>query len=186
MKEYTRKNPLLSLCGLSCGLCPQFHSGGVSRCPGCGGEDFHLKHPSCAVITCAKNHGNPEYCSNCPDYPCPRYENAGAEDSFITYRNVLRDLGRVKEGGENSLTEALTRKTELVRCFIEQYDDGRSKSFFCLAANLLELDDLEAVAAEMRDTPNSDKAVQNQLVRQLLKSAAARNNIELKLRRKKK
>lgn len=52
MKEYKREYSLFSLCGLNCGLCPHYQTNGISKCPGCGGQDFHLKHPTCAVITC--------------------------------------------------------------------------------------------------------------------------------------
>ncbi|HCP15088.1 MAG TPA: hypothetical protein DIT32_04865, partial [Peptococcaceae bacterium] len=62
MKEYVRAYPLFSLCGLNCGLCPRYHTEGESRCPGCGGPAFHLKHPSCAVITCSRKHGGVEHC----------------------------------------------------------------------------------------------------------------------------
>jgi len=52
MKEYKREYPLFSLCGLNCGLCPKYHTNGESKCPGCGGTDFTLKHPPCKVIRC--------------------------------------------------------------------------------------------------------------------------------------
>lgn len=59
---YKRNFPQLSLCGLNCGLCPRYHCNGISKCPGCGGKDFNLKHPTCSVVTCNQKHDNVEYC----------------------------------------------------------------------------------------------------------------------------
>ncbi|PKM62292.1 MAG: hypothetical protein CVU97_06085, partial [Firmicutes bacterium HGW-Firmicutes-21] len=99
MKEYIRNYPLFSLCGLNCGLCPRFQSVGESRCPGCGGRDFHLKHPSCVVITCSKKHNNIEYCFLCERFPCQKYKFPSGKDSFITYQNVLKDMQRALDIG---------------------------------------------------------------------------------------
>ena len=35
-----KKYPIIGACGLDCGLCPSFHSGGDKPCPGCCGEGF--------------------------------------------------------------------------------------------------------------------------------------------------
>lgn len=90
MKEYKREYPMFSLCGLNCCLCPRYHTDGSSKCPGCGGADFTLYHPSCPVITCNKKHDNIEFCFECSLYPCQKYEYQ--VDSFISKRNILQDL----------------------------------------------------------------------------------------------
>jgi len=36
MSDYNRQYPVFSLCGLNCGLCPNFQSTAASRCYGCG------------------------------------------------------------------------------------------------------------------------------------------------------
>ncbi|MFR9188996.1 MAG: DUF3795 domain-containing protein [Anaerotruncus massiliensis (ex Togo et al. 2019)] len=68
MKDYQRQYPSFSLCGLFCGLCPIHHM--ENGCPGCGGGDGHQP---CAVIRCGREHGGPEFCCDCPAYPCERY-----------------------------------------------------------------------------------------------------------------
>jgi hypothetical protein len=75
MEIYIRKNPDFSLCGLNCALCPNFyiHTDGKFKYPGCGGEFFFEKHPSCAIITCSKKHNNIDFCFNCEEYPYKRY-----------------------------------------------------------------------------------------------------------------
>ena len=74
MAPFVRNNPRFSLCGLNCCLCPRFNTDGISKCPGCGGKDFSNQHPTCAVATCNKKHDNVEYCFQCSEYPCKKYQ----------------------------------------------------------------------------------------------------------------
>ena len=97
LDEYKREYPLFSLCGLNCGLCPHYQTQGESKCPGCGGEKFHLKHPTCAVITCNRKHDHVEYCFQCSSFPCEKYSSPSNADSFISYRNVIADFEKVKK-----------------------------------------------------------------------------------------
>ena len=141
MKEYKREYPLFSLCGLNCGLCPRFHTEGGSRCPGCGGGDFYCKRggAGCPVITCSRKHNNVEFCFECGDYPCELYigrDNTG--DSFITYKNVLRDCDKAKTIGISAYKAELDEKAEILRFLLIECNDGRRKNFYCIAVNLLE------------------------------------------------
>jgi phosphoglycerate dehydrogenase-like enzyme len=67
---------------------------------------------------------------------------------------------------------------------LSEYDDGRKDVFFCLAVNLMELDDLYAVLAEADsvtiEMPLSEKAA---IMKQMLIDAAKKKNITLELRR---
>ena len=63
---------------------------------------------------------------------------------------------------------------------MEEYNDGRKKTLFCLAVNLLPISDLVTVFADGdMDLPVKDRA---QLMEKRLKEKSA---IELKLRKKK-
>jgi hypothetical protein len=185
VKEYKRGTPFFSLCGLNCGLCPRFQTAGESRCPGCGGQDFHVKHPSCSVITCSKKHGCVEYCFECSSYPCDRYRTIGTADSFISYRNVLSDMERAN-ADLNQYTTDLNAKMEILGFLLSRYDDGRRKSFYCVAVNLLELRDLKDVLYQIEE--KIDKAgipfkEQIEQITALLKAKAGKAGIELKLRK---
>ncbi len=184
MTEYERDYPLFSLCGLNCGLCPRHWSDGSSKCPGCGGKDFHLKHPSCAVISCAKKHRGVEYCFLCPDFPCKRYENIGEKDSFVTYRNVLRDLNRAKSGGLEEYKAELDAKVSFLKLLLDKYNDGRKKNYYCLAVSLLEPSDLEDVKSEIGKIedfiPLKEKI---KIIEVLFGKKAERRGIELRLRK---
>lgn len=144
MEPYARKYPLFALCGLNCGLCPRFHTDGTSRCPGCGGEDFHLKHPACHVITCNRKHDSVEFCFQCGEYPCKRYSSPSPVDSFITYRNVLADFEKARRN-MGTYRKELDTKVTILRELLDNYNDGRRKNFYCLAVNLMPLPQLKEI-----------------------------------------
>ena len=131
-REYRRSEPLFSQCGLNCGLCPMYHIREESHCPGCGGPG----RPSCPILRCAGEHGGVEFCSLCPDWSCQRYVQEQA-DSFIPHRNARRDLETVKRVGLEHYRETLGKKMEGLRFLLERCNDGRRKSLFCTAVNLL-------------------------------------------------
>jgi hypothetical protein len=186
MKEYKREYPQFSLCGLNCGLCPRYQTEGSSKCPGCGGENFHIQHPTCAVVTCNKKHDNVEFCFQCSSYTCERYGRIGKTDSFITYHNVLSDFEKAKRDGIEQYAAMLNEKIEILEYLINNYNDGRSKNFYCVAVNLMEPDLLRDVMKKIReeigisDAPAKDKIRE---IRTLLEARAADAGLELKLRK---
>ena len=68
------------------------------------------------------------------------------------------------------------------------YNDGRKKTLFCIAVNLLEIQELRAVLREIECSPDIKTMTlkeKSAFAAGLLQEAAAKNNIELKLRKKK-
>lgn len=185
VKEYTREYPLFSLCGLNCGLCPRYQSQGSSRCPGCGGRDFHLKHPSCAVIACSKKHGDVAYCYLCMEYPCDKYQNPADKDSFITYQNVQKDMQKAKEYGMEHYRAEMEEKISFLEFLIDHYNDGRRKNFYCIAVNLLDLADLndikEQIQKDIGDTLSQKEQISR--IESIFLEKAKSKNLNIKLRK---
>ena len=181
MKEYCRENPLFSLCGLNCGLCPVHHMD--KGCPGCGGGEGHQ---SCAIVRCSQRHGCPEYCNLCEEFPCEKYETITECDSFISHRNMLKDLRKASGGIEEYLAE-LREKVTILRTLLENYNDGRRKTFYCTAVNLLDIRDIRRVMIQILDgtTAGMSEKEQAEMAAGLLQNAADERQISLKLRRKK-
>ena len=148
MEISAREYPLFSACGLNCGLCPRFYTDGPSRCPGCGAEDFAIKHPSCGILSCCRRH-EVDYCGLCGEYPCARYDGAAKYDSFITHQNQMINFEKVKEIGFTAYRVELNQKAALLSELLNRFDDGRRKGYFCLAINLLELEDIESVMVKL-------------------------------------
>ncbi len=150
MKEYKRDTPIFSLCGLNCGLCPRFNIEGASKCPGCGGAEFHLKHPSCKVINCNLRHESVEYCFLCSEYPCEKYKVISETDSFISYLHVIDDFEKAKALGIEGYIKESERKVDMLGELLRSYNDGRKKSFYCNAVDLLPLKNLKKMMEELR------------------------------------
>lgn len=186
MKNYEREYTLLSLCGLNCGLCPMHHMTNKEKsCPGCGGKGFQ----KCRLVTCAQDHGGIEFCYQCSEYPCSKYDGIDDFDSFIAHRNQLSNFKKVKEYGLEVYQSVLHQKIEILNHLLENYNDGRRKTFFCTAVNLLELEDLKKAATDIDMKIAScgstlslkEKAL---IAVQLIQSLADQRNVSLKLRRK--
>lgn len=182
MKHFERQYPLLSACGLNCGLCPRYYTDGPSKCPGCAVEEFFAKKLSCGVISCCGRHGI-EYCYQCDEYPCKRYDGADTYDSFITHRNMLKDFKKVKEIGLDAYQTELNEKVKILQYLLLNYNAGRQKSFFCLAVNLLELTDVKEVMAQIEEAAKPDSTIKEKasVAVTLFKTMAEKRNITLKL-----
>ncbi len=185
-----KKYPIVGACGLNCGLCPRYHTEGPSRCPGCGGPDFGQKHPSCGFITCCVKQRKLETCAQCTDWAdCERLarvlEAAKSHDSFISYRPVPANLGFIRESGIEEFARQEIEKQEFLEYLIDNYDEGRSKSFYCTACQLLPLDKLrEALAEAEAEMPEvADVKEKARLVRAAINKLAGSMKIDLKLRK---
>ena len=184
MEFKQRQYPLFSACGLNCGLCPRFHTEGISKCPGCAGEDFSSKHPTCGVLSCRQRHGI-EYCYLCDEYPCKKFKGVDKSDSFITHKNQLMDFDKVKNNGLDTYKAELNIKVELLKRLLLNFDDGRRKSFFCIAVNLLNLQDLMCVMEQTKDEIQPDATIKEKSTTavRLLQTMAEKRDISLQLRK---
>lgn len=190
MKPYTRQTPAFSLCGLNCCLCPKYRTTGISRCPGCGGDAFYEKHPTCAIVSCSLRHGGVFYCFQCREYPCQRYTRPSDNDSFITYLHVPRDMDEAKRIGLDLYLHQLSKKSETLDTLLEKWDNGRLKSFYCLAVNLLPQEDLDSAICELEQlqsqqemSPYESQSDFGKRVKEIFNRRAALRGIELKLRK---
>lgn len=181
MKNYQRQHPCFALCGLNCGLCPIHHMN--NGCPGCGGGEGHQK---CAIVTCSLQHGGVEYCFQCEQYPCEKYSSFAEYDSFLTHQTQSRDFERVREIGLDAYLDELREKVQILERLLAQYNDGRRKSFFCLAVNLLPLRDVRTVMEEIREQEADAMEMKEKsaLAVRLFQAMAAERGVLLKLKKK--
>ena len=182
MKGFNRQNKLFSLCGLNCGLCPMFLN---QYCPGCGGGEGNQ---SCKIARCSMEHDSVQYCFQCSEYPCEKYDHIDDFDSFITHRNRKSDMEKAKRLGIDAYNAEQAEKANILGIFLSQYNDGRKKTLFCVAVNLLELQELQTVLKEIDRQPDMETLTlkeKSAFVAGLLQDAAAATTIDLKLHKKK-
>lgn len=190
MKQ-TKIYPTIGVCGLDCGLCPRYYTVGTSRCPGCDGPDFFNKHPSCSFITCCVKKKNLEVCAECLEFPCSKfksyeeYQQLKESSSYPSCKNVMPNLDFIKEHGIIEFIEQQKKKIKLLEIMIENFDDGRSRNFFCRGAALLDLTSLESALDQANweiktdNIKQDDIKIKAKIFKKLLNEIALTKNIGL-------
>lgn len=181
MKDFTRDTPQFSLCGLNCLLCPMQIGG---YCPGCGGGEGNQ---SCKIARCSLRHGGVAFCFQCWEYPCGHYEKIDEYDSFITHQKYKADFQKARQIGIDAYLLELHQKSGLLNHLLEHYNAGRQKSFFCLAVNLLELEEVQAVVTMLDEEARKSGLTLKEkaaLAMKLFQAAAKEQNLVLKLKKK--
>lgn len=100
---------------------------------------------------------------------------------------VMRDLKKQPQIGVEAYRTEQEEKIRMLAFLLENYNDGRKKNFFCVAVNLLELEDLKSVMQdietekELCSLPIKERAA---YMKKRLENIADERNIVLKLRKK--
>lgn len=181
MKNFNRDDLEFSLCGLNCSLCTMKL---YNYCPGCGGG---AGNQGCPIARCSLQHQGIEYCFQCEDYPCQKYDSIDEFDSFITHRNQLKDMEKAQRLGIEQCHLELAEKAEILTYLLENFNDGRRKSLFCIAVNLLDIQDIREIIKQIDAQTlrsNLTRKEKSNIVVMLLQDVAERNSIVLKLNKK--
>ena len=167
MKGFIRKNQLFSLCGLNCGLCPMLLGG---HC-GAAMETSPALSPDAAWSRAHRNTAATARAIPVKSTPIL---------TSLIHLSPTRDAGRIWREQEE--------KIQILDALLSQCNDGRRKTLFCVAVNLLEVTELreamEAIhtAAGFQDWPLKERAA---YAVGILQEIAHRRNLSLKLHRKK-
>ncbi len=176
--EFNRTDGLFSLCGLNCGLCPMQIRG---ECSGC--FNGSTCYQTCPLAPCSMKHGHVQYCFQCPEYPCKRYDGIDRHDSLISHRNQKKDLMKARTLGIDAYLAEQREKVAILHSLLENYDDGGRDVFFCLAVNMLEVEELKGLLAKAAELPN-DMLLKEKTrhVVELLHAVADKRGVPLELR----
>ena len=151
-------------------------------CGGCGNGN-----QSCKIAKCSLEHGKIEYCYECGQYPCEKYEHVDEYDSFITHRRRKADLERAKSIGMERYNLEQQEKMQILDHLLSHYNDGRRKNFFCVAVNLLELSEIHEAMRQIQaneELPSLPLKARSLYVAEVFQKIADRRNVELKLIKK--
>lgn len=181
------RHPELGICGLSCVLCPRFHTDGSSRCGGCKSEDRMAA--GCPFITCALRRKGVEFCWDCDEAAyCERWAKhraAGRErDSFTCYASLESNITSVARAGFDAYIVEQHQRGLLLREMLDEFNEGRSKTYYCIAATVLEPPDLRAAIDSARQSgASSDVRERSKALHALLDETAAQRSLKLALRK---
>ena len=177
----------IGVCGLSCVLCPSYQTSAISRCEGC--KSKARMAVGCPFITCAVKKRGIEFCWDCPENDtCDKWKkhrDIGRErDSFKCYQKLEDDIRYIRENGVDRFAEAQRARERLLKFMLEEFNEGRSRSYYCIAATILTLEELEEVINEARKKATGlDIKARSRLMHTALDNLANRKNYYLKLRK---
>ncbi|WP_319578278.1 DUF3795 domain-containing protein [uncultured Methanospirillum sp.] len=180
--------PEIGICCLSCRLCPQLYTDGQSRCGGCKTET--RISVGCPFITCALKRKGVEFCWECDESEtCEKWKKhreAGKKaDSFTCYQKLEDNICFIRKNGIDIFQTLQKTREDLLRIMLNEFNDGRSKSFYCIAATILEIAELEDVLAQANnESTGMDMKGKARILHALLEETGKQQGYCLKLRRK--
>jgi len=179
--------PEIGVCGLSCRLCPMYNTEAESRCFGC-------KSPTrmavgCPFIRCAVKRRGIEFCWGCDESEtCEKWKNhreAGkVRDSFKCYQTLEADISFISRHGVSEFQKIQERRGLLLEEMLNNFNEGRSKSYYCIAATVLEPGELEeALSRAKEESGGLDIRARSKVLHRILDEIASRRGYLLKLRK---
>ena len=181
------KYPEIGICGLSCRLCPTYNTDAKSKCDGCKSENRMVV--GCPFITCAIKKKGIEFCWDCEqNETCEKWmkhRNAGKKvDSFKCYRKLEDDIAFIQKNGVNEFEKLQKMREKLLEEMLQEFNEGRSKSYYCIAATILEIGELkEALTKARKDSTGLEIKDKSKVFHLILDELAERKNYYLKLRK---
>jgi hypothetical protein len=179
--------PEIGICGLSCRLCPTYHTEGKSKCGGCKSE--YRMAAGCPFITCAVKKKGIEFCWECAEHEtCERWRNHRAfgkeHDTFTCYQKLEDNIAFIQQNGVSAFEEAQKIREQLLKVMLQDFNEGRSKRYYSIAATVLEIGELErALNQAKRDSAGLDMKGKSHVLHSILDEIAERNQCCLKLRK---
>jgi len=179
--------PEIGICGLSCRLCPNYHTEAASKCGGCKSET--RISVGCPFITCAVKKKGIEFCWDCEEsMTCEKWEkhrDAGKQhDSFKCYQKLEDDIGFIRENGVEKFEEVQKEREQLLTQMLNEFNEGRSRSYYCIAATVLRIEELkEAIDKTSKESTGLNIKARSKVMHSVLDAIANKNNYCLKLRK---
>jgi len=177
----------IGICGLSCRLCPAYHRETKSKCGGCKSE--YRMGAACPFHNCAIKKKNIDFCGFCDENnTCARWkkfrESGKQHDSILSYQRLEDNISFIQKNGMEQFEKQQKTKENLLRAILAEFNEGRSKTFYCTAATVLEIDELESVLENARaKSKGLDIREKSEVMHSLLNEIANNKDYSLKLRK---
>ena len=179
--------PEIVICGLSCRLCSMYHTKTKSRCFGCKSEVRMAV--GCPFITCAIKRKGIEFCWECEENEsCEnwrKHREAGTRfDSFKCYQKLEDNIAFIQKNGIKEFEKVQKIREKLLREILQNFNEGRSKSYYCIAVTILEIEELEKVLDKAKkESKGLEIKEKSKVLHSLIDTVAERKNYSLKLRK---
>jgi hypothetical protein len=117
--------PEIGVCGLSCRLCPRYHTDTKSRCQGCKSEGRMTV--GCPFITCAVKRKEVEFCGDCNECKtCVKWaghrKTGKRVDSFVSYQKLEENIAFIRQNGLTDFDRVQKMRERLLREMLQEYN----------------------------------------------------------------
>jgi hypothetical protein len=143
----------------------------------------------CPFITCAVKRKGLESCWDCTENEnCEKWKkhrDAGKKyDSFVSYQKLEDNIAFIQKNGVDKFEGVQKRREDLLKDMLEEFNDGRSKTYYCIAATVMEIEEFEAALKQARAAAeNLDLKGRAKLLHGILDDVAEKKQYLLKLRK---
>jgi hypothetical protein len=182
------KYPNMGVCGLPCQLCAMYHMESKGRCAGCKSE-ARMK-TGCPFIRCAVKEKGVDFCWECDEsLTCEKWNarraRAGRVDSVKCCHQRLGEyISFIKENGVGEFKRVQDSREKILRDMLDNFNEGRSKSLYCVAATVMYIEELEeAVLKAKKESEGLEIKEKAKILHLLLDKIARQKNYTLKLRK---
>jgi len=143
----------------------------------------------CPFITCAIKKKGIEFCWQCEESTrCKKWREhreAGKRvDSFKCYQTLEDDISFIKKNGVDGFQKNQKIREQLLNKMLKNYNEGRSKSYYCIAATVMQIEELNAALIQAkRDSSKLDIRDKSKVLHSILDETAKRKHYLFKLRK---
>lgn len=143
----------------------------------------------CPFITCAIKKKGIEFCWDCEESrTCEKWKkhrDLGKQyDSFKCYQKLEDDISYIQENSIEEFDKQQRIREQLLIDMLKEFNEGRSKSYYCIATTILEIEELTwALAKAKEESIGLDTKTKSRVMHSVLDTIANQRNYYLKLRK---
>jgi hypothetical protein len=145
----------------------------------------------CPFITCALKKKGVEFCWECEQSDnCAKWGShrkfSRTGDTFKCYQKLENDISLIKKNSVINFDKLQKTREAFLKEMLRDFNDGQSKNYYCIAATVLEIKELEEALIEAKKTSKRlDAKGKSKNLHAILDKIAQRKNYNLKLRKTK-
>lgn len=143
----------------------------------------------CPFITCAVKKKGLDFCWECSESGvCEKWkfhrDASKVGDSFKCYQTLEADIAFVLEHGVAEFVHQQKEREMALEAMLDEFNAGRSKSYYCIASTVLEIDELhKALRLAREQTMDMALKEKDETLHSILNQIAKEKGYLLKLRK---
>ncbi len=143
----------------------------------------------CPFITCAVKRKDLEFCWDCDESDtCVKWKKhrdvARERDTFTCYASLNDNINAVSKEGLDAFIADQKQRVEILGEMLAHFNEGRSKTYYCIAATRLDPAELtDAISKARESSEGQDVRQRSKVLHTLLDRIASRHSIKLALRK---